>query len=192
MLNRVLNVALKPKEEWPKIAEEQTSVAALMMGLVVPLAAIGPVCDFLNAMLFHSRWVVQPPMVWLLTGQIVGYVFALVGVLVAAFVVEKLAPNFQSSGDMTQALKLVAYAQAPFWVARVLGVVPVLGVLAFLVGLYGLYLTYVGLPFVMKTPQDKTLGYLIVVIIVLIVIWALIAAISGAIIGLGLVAAGMP
>ena len=191
-MNRVIAVALRPKDEWPKIAQESTSVAALMMGLVVPLTAIGPICDFLNAMFFHTRWVIVPPMTWLLAGHIVGYVLTLVGVLVAAFVVEKLAPSFQSSGDMTQALKLVAYAQAPFWAARVLGVLPFLGVLAFFVGLYGLYLAYVGLPFVMKTPQDKALGYLIVVIVVLIVIWAVIAVISSAIIGFGMVAAGMP
>ena len=182
MLNRVINVALRPKQEWPIIAQESTTVKALMVGLVVPLAAIGPLSQFFHGM-FHTRWGGPPPLTWLLWGQIIGYVLTLAGVLLVAFVVEKLAPNFQSAGDRTQALKLVAYAQAPYWLASVLHLTPMLGGLSYLVGLYGLYVTYVGLPFVMKTPQDKALGYLVVVIVVLIVIYVIIGAITSVIVG---------
>jgi len=44
-------------------------------------------------------------------------------------------------------------------------------------GLYGLYLMYLGLPQMMKTPQDKVIGYLVVSIIVLIVTYWIVSLI---------------
>jgi hypothetical protein len=54
-------------------------------------------------------------------------------------------------------------------VAGILSIVPVLGVLTFVGGIYGLYLMYLGLPHMMKTPQDKAIGYLVVSILAVIV-----------------------
>jgi hypothetical protein len=45
----------------------------------------------------------------------------------------------------------------------------------FVGGLYGLYLMYLGLPQMMKTPQDKVIGYLVVSIIALIVTYWIIS-----------------
>jgi hypothetical protein len=44
-------------------------------------------------------------------------------------------------------------------------------------GLYGLYLMYLGLPQIMKTSQDKIIGYLVVSIIVLILTYWIISLI---------------
>ena len=60
---------------------------------------------------------------------VVAWVLALVGAWIAAMVIEKLAPTFQSKGDTAQALKLVVYAMTPVWVAGVLNLVPPLAVL---------------------------------------------------------------
>ena len=41
-------------------------------------------------------------------------------------------------------------------------------------GLYSFYLLYLGLPILMRTAQDKTLGYLLSVIVCTIIVWGLI------------------
>jgi lipopolysaccharide export LptBFGC system permease protein LptF len=46
------------------------------------------------------------------------------------------------------------------------------------VGLYGLYLLYAGLPVLMKSPREKSMGYTIAVIIAAIVIFVLIGMVS--------------
>ncbi len=190
LITRVQNIALRPKEEWPVIAGETTSVASLYTGVIVPLALIGPVCLFLSALIFGQRIpvlnvTVHPAAGVLLGSLIVSYVLTLVGVGITAVIVEKLAPTFQSSGDLAQALKLVAYSQAPFWVAGVLNLIPFVGVLTLLVGLYGLYLVYLGMPTVMKTPPDKVLPYVLVVIGISIVVWIVIAVVTSTIVGTG-------
>jgi hypothetical protein len=195
LVSRVQNIALRPKDEWPVIAGETTSVASLYTGVIVPLALIAPVCTFLNSVVFGQRIpilnvTVHPAAGVLISTMVLTYVLTLVSVWVTAMIVEKLAPSFQSSGDLVQALKLITYSQAPFWVSGVLNLIPFLGVLTFLVALYGLYLVYVGMPTMMKTPQEKVLPYLLVVIGVSIVLWIVISFVTAAIVGTGAMLGG--
>jgi hypothetical protein len=55
-----------------------------------------------------------------ITTGVVVFVQTLVAPLVAAIVIERLAPRFNSSGSTVDALKLVAYASTPFWVGSVI------------------------------------------------------------------------
>lgn len=191
LVNRVTNIALRPKEEWPVIAEEKETVQSLYMNVILPLAAIGPVCNALNSFVFGHAWLgtrIRPAFGAILLGLIVGYLMALVSVYVIAFIIHKLAPNFDSQGDMTEALKLVTYSYAPVWAAGVLNIIPFLGILIFFVGLYGLYLAYLGLPVIMKTPQEKVATYLIVVIVTGIVVSVIAGVITTAFVGAGMFA----
>src|SRR4026207_688333 len=175
---RVINILSKPAQEWPVIASESTDVAALYKEYIIPLAAIPAICGFLG-----MRLIGVTSMVSGLASLIVGYVLSLVGIFVAAFIVDKLAPSFQSSGGIVQALKMVAFASTPSWVAGVLQLVPLLGALALLAVLYGVYLFYLGLPSVMKTPPDKVIPYMVVSAVVIIVISVVTASISGVFMG---------
>lgn len=190
LFQRVIAVATKPKEEWPVIAAETTTVGEIYSKVVVILVAIGPVCTALNSVIFgHSvpftDITIRPSMTSVVAGMIISYVLQLIGVFVMAFIVEKLAPTFQSEGNLVQAFKLITYSYAPFWLAGALNLIPFLGILTFIVGLYGIYLAYVGLPFVMKTPPDKAVPYLIVVIVISIVVWFVIGLITAGIVGVG-------
>jgi len=184
---RVINILSKPTQEWPAIASESTDVAALYKEYIMPLAAIPAICGFLGMTLIGVTLPlvgqIRTPMASGLAGLIVGYVLSLVGIFLAAFIVDKLAPSFQSSGGTVQALKMVAFASTPSWVAGVLQLVPMLGALAFLAALYGVYLFYLGLPSVMKTPPDKVIPYMVVSAIVIIVISVVTASISGIFMG---------
>jgi hypothetical protein len=194
IINRVVKIATKPKEEWPIIDGEPATVQSIMTEFVVPLALVGTVCGFINSMIFTSSISeltgVQVSTSLLFFSAILGYILTLVGILVTAFVAQKLAPTFNSVGDLTQALKIVAFSQGPYWAAGVLNLFPILGILTFFVGLYGLYLAYLGLPVVMKTPPDKAATYLIAIIVVAIVVWVIIGVILAMVTGVGLFAAG--
>jgi Yip1 domain len=184
---RVINILSKPKQEWPAIASEATDVAALYKEYIMPLAAIPAICGFLGMTLigvsvpFMGQ--IRTPMVSGLAGLVVGYLLSLAGIFLAAFIVDKLAPSFQSSGGIVQALKMVAFASTPSWIAGVLQLIPLLGALALLAALYSVYLFYLGLPSVMKTPPDKVVPYMVVSAIVIIVISVVTASISGVFVG---------
>jgi hypothetical protein len=180
---RVINILTKPAQEWPVIASESTDVAALYKEYIIPLAAIPAICGFLGLTIigvtvpFMGQ--IRTPMFSGLAGLIVGYVLSMVGIFLAAFIVDKLAPSFQSSGGIVQALKMVAFASTATWVAGVLQLVPALGILALLAALYAVYLFYLGLPSVMKTPPDKVIPYMVVSAVVIVVIYVVTASISG-------------
>ena len=55
--------------------------------------------------------------------------------------------------------------------------------LSVLVALYGLYLFYVGLPHVMKTPEEQRLPYLGVVLVVSIVVWFVLMGLPALMVG---------
>jgi hypothetical protein len=71
---------------------------------------------------------------------------------------------------------VAAYSSTAAWVAGIFGIIPALAVLGIL-GLYSVYLLNLGLPVLMKSPQDKAISYTVVVIIVAIVLWIVIGVI---------------
>ena len=66
------------------------------------------------------------------------------------------------------------------WVGGVFNIFPPIAILGAVAGLYGLYLLYLGLPRLMKAPEDKALTYTIVVIVAALVINLVVGAILGA------------
>jgi hypothetical protein len=184
---RVINILTKPRAEWPAIAAEPATVAGIYSGYVMILAAITPICAFIGTTIFG----VTLPLIGTyrvgigqgLTTLVLTYVLALVGVYVAAFIVQKLAPTFQSDPNLVQAFKLVAYSMTPAWVAGVLEIIPQLGLLVALASLYGIYLFYLGVTPVMKTPQGKVIPYMITAAVVVIVVSLLLGVIGGALTG---------
>ena len=118
-----------------------------------------------------------------LAGAIVSWVMALVGAYLAAVVIEKLAPRFQSSGSTVQALKLVVYAFTPVWVAGVLNLIPALSALTLLAALYAVYLFYLGLPALMNTPSDKVFPYMLVSAVAIILVSLVLGLLTTTMVG---------
>lgn len=181
LVTRVTNILTKPKQEWGVIAGESTSTAALYSGYIVILAAIPAVAAFIQ-MSIIGIGIFRVGMATALIAMIVSYVLGLGGVYLAALVIDKLAPTFQSQSNMLQALKLVAYAYTAAWVAGVFNILPIIGILGVLAGgIYSIYLFYLGLPVMMKTPPDKIIVYMIVSAVVIFVIYLVITMIVGSI-----------
>jgi hypothetical protein len=181
LMDRAKNIVLQPKTEWPVIDAEQTSVGALYTGYIIPLAAIGPVASLIGWSLIGMRipfvGSYRVPITAGLRMALVQYAGALVGTFVLALIIDALAPTFGGTKNQIQALKVAAYASTAAWLAGIFGIIPTLGILG-IVGLYSLYLLYLGLPILMKSPEDKAMGYTVVVIIVAIVLFVVIGAIA--------------
>ena len=80
--------------------------------------------------------------------------------MIVSLIINALAPSFGGEKNSAQAMKVAGTpASTPAWVAAAFRIPPILGSLLALLGaLYGLYLL-LGLPRLMKSPEDKTLGY---------------------------------
>jgi uncharacterized membrane protein (DUF485 family) len=185
--DRVVKILTQPKTEWEVIEAETTSTSSLYREYIAILAAIPALANFVGLSLVGITvpilGTIRIGVVRGLANAVVSYVLALVGVYVAAVVIEKLAPSFESRPDRLQALKLVAYASTPVWLAGILAIIPALAVLIILIGLYSIYLFYLGVPVLMKTPMAKVVPYMIVAAIVTIVISFVMGTVAGSVTG---------
>src|ERR1039457_678601 len=193
MIERIKGICLKPRTEWDAFAEEETSTAELFKGYAVPLAAIPPIAGFIGGSLIGRSMPFigsyRVPIVSGLVMAVFTFVMALVGVFIVSLIINYLAPSFGAQKNSAQALKVAVYAYTPAWVAGVLQILPMLGLLAILAGLYGLYLLYLGLPRLMKCPQEKAVPYTAVVVVCAIVLSIVVAAVGAGIMGAGMVGA---
>ncbi len=183
IIQRAKDIILKPKETWPVIAAESATTQSIYVPYVLLLAAIGPLAQFIGGQVFGITgfgFTYHPPLVSAFVSAIVSYGLALGTVFVLAVVIDALAPNFGGQKGQVQALKVAAYSATAGWVGGAFGLIPALSLIGALFGLYGLYLLYLGLPIVMKAPQDKALGYTVVVVVVAIVLFLIVGAIVAA------------
>ncbi|MEQ1864349.1 MAG: Yip1 family protein [Micropepsaceae bacterium] len=174
IIGRAQRLLLSPATEWDAIAGEAGDVQKTYMNYVGPLVIVSAIAAALGIVsLLGFGFAIK-----LLVTQIV---MGLVMVYVLAIVINALAPTFGATPDMGQAFKLAAYSPTASWVAGLLMIVPILGVLALVGALYSLYLLYVGLPKLMKPPEDKAMTYTLSVIGTMIVIGIVMAFVSSAI-----------
>ena len=179
LVDRVKNIIMTPKTEWPVIAAEEANPTAILTGYVIPLAAVPAVATVIGTGLIGGPF--GASLTFGIGTGIVTFITAVAGVYLTALVMDYLAPNFGSQKNFGRALQTVAYSYTPAWVGGILAILPAISWLGTLAGLYGLYLMYLGLPHTMKTPEDKTIVYMIVTIIVLVVIYSILALILGGI-----------
>jgi hypothetical protein len=191
LANRVIERAkallLTPRTEWTRIADEPTTAQDIYLRYVAPLVAVGVVASLLGGVLIGipvpTLGTVRLGLGAALGGAILHFVLTFVAVFVVAMIVDALAPTFGGQKNALRALKVTAYSFTPAWVAAILTIVPALGFIAALIGLYGLYLLYLGLPVLMRAPEDKALGYTVVVVLCALVLNIVVAALTGMVSG---------
>ena len=178
---RTRNILLQPAREWPVIEKEPQTVGQLYLSYIVPMAAIGPVASIIGLSIFGISLPLggsyRLPLTNALWHALTTFVLSLGGTYMLALIIDAVAPNFLGTKNSLQALKLAAYTSTPAWLVGVLNLIPMLAFLHIL-GFYGLYLLYLGLPVMMKAPQDKALVYTGVVIVAAIVIFVIIGSIT--------------
>lgn len=189
LVTRAKNICLTPKTEWPVIASESAETGAIITGYVLPLAAIGAVAGFIGSSIIGYTLpfvgYYRAPITTGIGSAIVAIVMAVISVFLVSYIVNALAPTFGAQKDPAQALKVTVYSYTPGWLAGVLQIMPVLGVLAILASLYGVYLLYLGLPKLMKCPEDKAVGYTVVTVICAVVLSLVLGVVGGILVGAG-------
>ncbi len=186
LIERTKQILLQPASEWERIDVEPTSIAGIYRAHVIPLAAIPAVCGLIGGLLIgHSMFGItyRPSVAGAVTGAVVSYALTLVGVYVLAVIIDTLAPNFNATPNRTQAFKVAAYSGTASWVAGVFAIIPALAWLS-LLGIYGLYLLYLGLPRLMKAPEEKALGYTALTVIAAVVLALIVGAITAPVVAL--------
>lgn len=188
LISRAKNMVLSPKAEWEVVANEQSSVKSIYLEYLVVLAAIPAVAGFIGMSLIGFSMfgvTVRTPFVAGIVQMILSYGMSLAMVFVIGLIVDALAPSFKAEKNPLNAFKLAAFSMTPGMLAGILHILPSLAPLAILASLYGIYVLYLGVPVLMKAPQDKALPYTAVIIVCAIVLGFIVGAVTAAVGGVG-------
>lgn len=185
LIDRARNILVKPKPEWEKISLETPNVQSIMVGYVLPLALLSAVAAFIGyAFVGDGRGVFR------IKSTDLGIYFALrvligsIGsVFISAFIIDVLAPSFESEKNMGRSIQLVAYSYTPSLIGGIFAIIPSLSVLGLIAAIYGLYLMYIGLPPMKKTKEDKQGVYFVVSLVTMLVVYLIVFMIVERILG---------
>lgn len=180
LIERVKQILLSPQTEWEIIAAEPTTTVELYKTYIAPLAAIGPIAQFIGYSVFGMSVfgaTYRVPIGSGLTSALLTFVLTLAATYVLALIIDALAPTFNGQRNQMQALKVAAYSSTASWVAGIFALIPGLRILTIL-GLYSVYLLYLGLPALMKVPRDRALVYTAVVILAAIVLFMVVGIVG--------------
>ena len=182
LTSRVKGMLLEPRATWKEIDTEFTKPGEIWGKYIIPLAAIAPLASTIGLFLFGARVPLTSlsqsvSLTTAITQGVARYILALLGVFVVSRIISLLAPGFGGQRNDVQGLKASAYSSTASWVGGIFLLLPALYLVSLIFSLYSLVLLYIGLPIVMKVPQDRAMGYTAVVIIVSIVVFLVIGAI---------------
>ena len=190
LISRVQNILLKPKEEWGVIDAEPATVQSIYTSYVMILAAIPAVGMAIGLLFFMPRPSAEIAAVGqafgvpvlttgsIIVGAVVQYILSLVSVYIMAMIIDGVAPSFGGTKDQLKAFKVAAYYPTAAWVAGILYIIPLLGLLAFIAAIYSLYTLYLGLPKLMRVPQDKTVGYFVVTLVIAFIVFMIVGYVA--------------
>ena len=179
-VGRARGVLFEPRATFKEVDSEFTKPGAIWGRYILPLALLGPLAGAVGRLVFGKRIAgMSLPESLSITGAITWFGISLVLQLAAVSaltqIISLLAPGFGGQKNDVQALKVAAYASTPMWVAGIFNIHGRFLMVGIIISLYSLYLLYVGLPILMKVPQDRSMGYTAVVIIAAIVVFLLVS-----------------
>jgi hypothetical protein len=183
LINHVLGLLLNPKQEWRIIKQEDKSIAACYLELIVILALIPPFAGFYGTT--QIGWQIgweQPVKLTVDSALLIAVLYYLV-ILVAIFVVAKaihwMATTYGATPSLAECVRLAAYTATPLLLVGIMQFYPVLWV-NFLAGLaalaYTVYLLYTGVPIMMDISVER--GFLFSSAVVTFGLVALVAMLA--------------
>lgn len=181
IVQRVKDILLTPKQVWPFIEAEPADVPTLYTQYIMILALIPAVAGFIGTTLVGGNvlgYSVRVSFFQGLVTMVVGYVSSLAMVFILALITDALAPVFSGQKNLMNALKLVAYGSTAGMVGGIFSVIPAFSMLGLLASLYSIYLLFVGVPVLMKCPEEKALPYTAIVLVCGLIAFAVLGGIS--------------
>ena len=156
LIDRAKNILLTPKTEWAVIDGETTTVGKLIGGYAAILALIAPVALLLGMLLTPYGSYMFGAAGFMIQILIVAYAMSLGTVVVLGLAIDALTPSLGGTKNSVQAMKLAVYSGTAFFVAAVALILTGLWWLWLVAGVgYGGYLLWLGMPVLMKVPEDK-------------------------------------
>jgi hypothetical protein len=185
-LLRVKAILVDPSAELVAIEREAGDPAYVLSHYVVVLAMIPALASLVGVCIIGvglpGSGIVRASLFDGLFGAIFGYVTACVTILALGLLVNVVAPLFGGRRSFDNAFKLAVYSFTPVWLAGIFLVLPGLRFLT-LTGFYGAYILWLGLPRLMKVPEEKSQTFAVAIVVCAFVLVYFAAAVQRVVFG---------
>jgi hypothetical protein len=184
LINRAKNIILQPKATWEEVKNEETTIQGLLVSYVLPLALISAIASFIGFGFIGSNIPFAGrvhSIEWGINQAVTSFVSVMLGIILSGWVISWLAPKFDTTLNLTDAVKLVAYSYTPAILGGIFNIIPALAVLGIITGLYSLYILYLGFGPITKVSTEKTTTYFVVSLLVIIGVYVILGLVIGAI-----------
>jgi hypothetical protein len=183
IFSRAWGLFTEPSKEWEQIRKEDTSLASLFAGYVLPVAAVPTFAGMLGQLIFGERMpeggVRRPEFLTALIGAIVACLSVVALVYLVGLLINLIAEQFDGDRHEMNAFKMAAYSPTPVLVTGLAAIYPGLWWVALFGVAASAFLMYRGLPILMRSPQDRAAGYATTVMIVALILLLLILMLTG-------------
>ena len=186
VIDRAKNILITPKNEWPVVETEQSKPATILTSYILPMLSIGAIATFIGQGLIGRSlgpWGGSTASVKAgLIGALLFVILTVVTVYIVAAAIDVLAQSFGSEKNWNRSFQLAAYSLTAAYVGAIFLLFPALNIVYILCTLYSIYPLYTGIPIMKKTPVDKHVAYLAVVILITVVAVILVGVIQAEIV----------
>lgn len=186
VIDRAKNILITPKNEWPLVDKEQTKPSVILTSYILPMLSIGAIATFIGqGLIGRSTGYYGGNTASVKAGLIGALLFVIltvVTVYIVAAAIDALAQSFSSEKNWNKSFQLAAYSLTAAYVGAIFLLFPALNIIVILCTLYSIYPLYTGIPVLKKTPVDKHVAYLAVVILITVVAVILVGLVQAEII----------
>jgi len=147
-LRRIFRIVFHPRDEWGRIAHEDTGFGVLIRRYILPLSLLAPVATVAGMTFFDAAWNPQhgyrvPEEAILAAGTTTLFasilsIFALAGIFVL------IAPMYGSSRNFRDALKVATFGAVPVMLAGATLLLPVMAIVGVVALVHSLFLFWLG------------------------------------------------
>ncbi|NOU61037.1 Yip1 family protein [Marinifilum caeruleilacunae] len=172
----IFRLLISPEKEWLRILDQaKISNTRLLAILVIPLALLMSVCNFIGFLLFEKNASEHTNMFFF--SAITTFVLSILSIYVSAFVVHPFAVMPNKKERFSRALLLVAFSYTPgFLFNSIAFLFPVINYLT-IFSLYSFYILYKGITPILNVPDRRRSGYFTFILIGLLSVYAIFGAI---------------
>ncbi|MEQ8861023.1 MAG: Yip1 family protein [Pseudomonadales bacterium] len=164
LLNGIL-VTFAPGPGWRSISEDAPGLAAILGLHTIPYALIPALCWYYGVT--RVGWSVSDEVMRLTPASALPmcalfFLAMVAGVVFLGFMVRWMAVSYGTETDFAHGVALISYTASPFFLAGVLGLMPILWLdimVGCLVACYCIYLLYRGTSVVMAVPPERGFLY---------------------------------
>jgi len=187
MISNIIGLLIWPKSQWQSIAEKGQFGLGGAMFYILLLASIPALAWYYGAT--QVGWTVGDGDVIKLTqqsGQILISLFYLtmvVSLCAIGYSIHWMASTYGADSSTSKGIAIAGFTATPLFIAGVVGFIPIFW-LALLIAIaavsYAVYLLYLGIPIVMKIPEER--GFLFASAVVAVCMVILMVIMGGSVI----------